>query len=455
MTWNGRSVAHLLLRCFLAVPAPVFKVCNSIAFVLLSVLIYLNIYRQKKWSPFVMLLSQLGLWFFAVDFSQTILWETGACNYLWTSVLILGFMTLERHFVHTGTKSGACGILISILLLLYGIVAGWCSENTSGACLIFLFILLVHTILREMGRDLSFGTSLKKVPLCLYTGLIGNAAGFYLMVSAPGNRIRAQYRTELHSGIVGMVSRFIKLTDYVKEYFLTLLIILAGTFVASVLFEKVREMRADEQAALHGRIPKAQQMSDRQWIYSMRYRITYFILFVLTVYALLLTTTPQPRAVFGAGIFLLIACIQGVESILHDEIRLGRYPLLRILCYTACAGGCIIWLFDVMDGGTNLLRIWRDENERIAYIEQQKAAGEDEITVAQLHQDFKTRFSAAYLMDMTNDPDYWINVGYEQYYGVSAITAIQYDDWAVMTGKETKEEAESSKAIYEQEEAQE
>lgn len=451
MTWNGRSVAHLLLRCFLALPMPVFKVCNSIVFILLSVLIYLNIYRQKKWSPFVMLLSQLGLWFCAVDFSQTVLWETGACNYLWTTTLILGFMTIERHQVHCGGYKGMRGVAMAAFMLLYGIVAGWCSENTSGACLVFLFILLLNVILRGIGAGKSFGKSLRKAPAALYAGIVGNAAGLFIMVSAPGNKIRASYRTELHSGIVGMVSRFVKLSDYVKEYFLVLLIILAGTMIASVLLEKVRESRADEKAALRGRIPKAEQMSPRQWIYSMRYRVTYFFLFLLTVYALLATTTPQPRAVFGAGIFLLIACIQGIESVLNGEIRLGRYPLLRILCYTVCAGGCIVWFFDVMDGGTNLLRIWRDENERIAYIEQQKAAGEDEITVAQLHQDFKTRFSAAYLMDLTDDPDYWINVGYEQYYGVSSITAIPYDDWAVMTGKETEEEAAASKAVYEKE----
>ena len=46
MSWNGRSVAHLLLRIFLSLPSIVFKICNSIVFTWLSILIYLNISKR-------------------------------------------------------------------------------------------------------------------------------------------------------------------------------------------------------------------------------------------------------------------------------------------------------------------------------------------------------------------------------------------------------------------------
>ena len=67
MTWIGRSVAHLILRISLRLPLILFKTANSIVFVLLSFLIYLQIPHRKKYDPIVFLLIQLSLWLFTVD----------------------------------------------------------------------------------------------------------------------------------------------------------------------------------------------------------------------------------------------------------------------------------------------------------------------------------------------------------------------------------------------------
>ena len=39
-------------------------------------------------------------------------------------------------------------------------------------------------------------------------------------------------------------------------------------------------------------------------------------------------------------------------------------------------------------------------------------------------------------MEMTEDPGYWINIYYEQYYGVASISAIDYDEWEDLIGAE-------------------
>ncbi|MBO5565468.1 MAG: hypothetical protein J5935_07635, partial [Lachnospiraceae bacterium] len=96
MTWNGRSVVHLLLRISLAGPQVLFRICNAIMFLCLSVCMYLQIRRREKYDVPVMLLVQLGLWFFTVDPAQTLLWQTGAVNYLWGTTIILLFMTALR-----------------------------------------------------------------------------------------------------------------------------------------------------------------------------------------------------------------------------------------------------------------------------------------------------------------------------------------------------------------------
>ena len=81
MTWSGRSVSHLLLRCFLRMDKMVFNVANSVVFVLLTLLIYWNVEHKKRYDTPIYILINLLLWIFGVVFRQTVLWETGAFNY--------------------------------------------------------------------------------------------------------------------------------------------------------------------------------------------------------------------------------------------------------------------------------------------------------------------------------------------------------------------------------------
>ena len=152
MTWIGRSVAHLILRISLRLPLILFKTANSIVFVLLSFLIYLQIPHRKKYDPIVFLLIQLSLWLFTVDFRQTVLWQTGACNYLWTTTIILAMMTTMpsfRRVIGAPQRKGWRGLLLLILLFVFGVVAGWCSENTSGACLVYILLLVIDSRVNE------------------------------------------------------------------------------------------------------------------------------------------------------------------------------------------------------------------------------------------------------------------------------------------------------------------
>ena len=122
MTWIGRSVAHLILRISLRLPLILFKTANSIVFVLLSFLIYLQISHRKKYDPIVFLLIQLSLWLFTVDFRQTVLWQTGACNYLWTTTIILAMMTTMHSFrrvIGAPQRKGWRGLLFLILPFVF------------------------------------------------------------------------------------------------------------------------------------------------------------------------------------------------------------------------------------------------------------------------------------------------------------------------------------------------
>lgn len=505
MTWNGRSVVHLLLRCFLSLPPLVFKLCNSLVFVALTLLVYVNIRGRKHWSPVLYLGAVLMLWFTGVDFAQTVLWETGACNYLWGTTIILGFMTLVRHIACGGgdrrgeetedaagpprggktpaaqagsglhgiqggnpaaeadsglrdiaggkpaakeAGSGLHGIpggnpaakaLGVVFLFLFGVLAGWCNENTSGGALLFVLILLGREARSGRPSAEEDAADRKKRLSYLIAAALGNAFGLYMMVSAPGNALRAQYRTEEHSGLFGMLSRFQKVTLRVEKYFFFLLVLLIITIVISVLQHRERE------AAPTGKASRSAVLSG-----VLSARLFFAFLFLATAYALILTAQTQPRAFFGAGVFLIIACLQGLEDIVRDEKlaeaqRPGRHDGgfgVRAAVWSLLAAAALFFCLMYLDNGANMARVWRDSRERISYILEQKAAGaEGVIRVGQLHADFKNKFTAAYEGDLTEDPGYWTNVAMADYFQVDGLSAVSYDDWAVSVGRETPEEA--------------
>ena len=409
MTWSGRSVVHIILRIFLSLPGIIFKAANSAAFMLLSVLIFPNVRTNVRTSDgqgemislsgwrgwFFFLLVQLGLWLFAVDFEQSVLWETGACNYLWGTTIILLFMTLSEKL------RGSAGIPGAILLFVLGIAAGWCNENTSGGSFLFLLILLIEGRIRK-----------EKLTATLPAALLGNDIGLFMMVRAPGNAVRAAFKEEIHSELYGMIARFQKLTLNMREYFLPLLVILAVRVILYCL--------------------QSRRKTVSEILYGLRRVILFTFLFFATCYALILTVSAQPRAMSGAGIFLLIAVLQAVMLCLDAEEAEDSSILARALCFGGAAALTISMFFTVLECGAHNARISRDIRERIRYIEEKKAQGEDDITVAQVHTDFYNPYSVAEDMELSEDPAYWANVSYEEYFGVSSIRAIPYDDWRVI-----------------------
>ena len=48
--------------------------------------------------------------------------------------------------------------------------------------------------------------------------------------------------------------------------------------------------------------------------------------------------------------------------------------------------------------------------------------------------DFETPYSAAYKMDMEDDPAYWVNNAYELYFDVESIRALPREEWEELTG---------------------
>ena len=233
------------------------------------------------------------------------------------------------------------------------------------------------------------------------------------MISAPGVRSRSQVMSEGdYTGLVGLLSRIYKITISIRELFFVVLVITVIVVVLLVLQKKLSSFQLirNHETAL------------------------FLVAAAATCYALAIAPTPANRAYFGAGVFLFIACIQGIVDVKEEELtlRAAKYSLVSVLCLWLC--------FTYLDNLVNLARICREENERIAMIRADKADpnGDGIVVVPKLREAFENPYSNMHISDLEDDKDYWINHFYEMYYDVGNITAIPREEWDELYGEESE-----------------
>lgn len=387
MTWNGRVIPQFIMHCFLLLPKWIFNIANSLCFIFFTLLIYWNIRNRKEYDFAIYALVNLLIWQFGVSFSETILWLSGACNYLWAMTIILGFVTYFRYKTEHSDTIKHPGLL-TMGLLVFGIMAGWCNENTSGGgLLLVLFYISVYYIKN------------KNLKPWMITGSLGMCIGLFFMVIAPGNAVRSAERLEQenHTGLLGMIGRFLKINIAIETYLFPLL---AGIIILTVYF------------LLRGR--KIQEFIEVYVFVAVSFA---------TSFVLILTTPPMDRAYFGAGIFMTIAFLQMVANIPKEDVYLTALKYSGILVFT------IFMYFSYCENGANLMRIYREVDERHEYIQEQLAQGNREIVVPQLRPEFENKYSYMYKTDIIKDPNGHGNKVYRIYYDLKSITGIPREEW--------------------------
>lgn len=396
---NCRFIDQLLMRTFLWLGSKNYaNIINSLVFTLLGLLIYKNAGTKKKYDIGVIILVFLVLWYCAVDFGDTILWIAGASSYLYGITWILGFITLYRSMLNKASFKHP--VLCNIALFLLGIAAGMSNENTSGGCFLIIFMFTLNKILNNKKHGISFKDSIKHYML---TGHIAVLAGLCLLVSGPGSGSRKEVVDQgNYSGIVGILSHIYKITLDLHEVLLPLLIMLIAALVILVIqkrFKSFYEVRNDAG-------------------------IVFLLSAVITIYVMAVIEPTTHRVYFGASIFMITAFIHFVEEIKYDEsiYRVMRFLLISLLC---------LWFFfTYLDNLVNLARIYREENERTELLLRAKEEGHSQdIVIPQYRPDWDNRYTTAYRNDMERDPGYWINVFYEEYYGINGIYAVPREEW--------------------------
>lgn len=197
--WGGRTVAHTVLQFILLyLREPVADALNVALIVLLAWM--MNVMAGEKRFAFLTLMVG-ALHGLNANWKMSMYWQTGACNYLYTTVFIFAFLYLYLRQLDDGAKEASSGgkrkelkeaerrkteylkreIPVNYVLTpLLGLLAGWTNENM-GPVAWLLSLAVILMLLREK----------RTVRPWMWIGNICCLAGSALMILAPGNSVRS------------------------------------------------------------------------------------------------------------------------------------------------------------------------------------------------------------------------------------------------------------------------
>ena len=176
-TWDGRTIAESLVQLFL-IPdkKKAFDVANT-AVVMSQIAICAGLSRNRKTRRLAAHKKALalvaGFWACAPHLAASCLWLTGSMNYLWMGVLQSAFVLQYSRKYHDPSYRIPVGAAA-----LLGLLAGWTTETGAGAALMLSAMEIIYA-----------GTK-KEIEGWMAAGFCGCMAGVFLLMLAPGNRVK-------------------------------------------------------------------------------------------------------------------------------------------------------------------------------------------------------------------------------------------------------------------------
>jgi hypothetical protein len=391
MYWNARVVGQFILRLSLVGDKHIFNIANSAVFVVMIYLIQINILpcqkeKHLRQNPFVFLLVLAFTWRYAVYFAYTILWLSGACNFLWTTTIILGFITIcRRKLASPYQPTTKIKVAVSCLwLFVFGVVAGWCSENTSGA----MIILLLMLSFLELRVDKTVSKTKITIMPHLIAAYSGALTGFLFLILSPGVRVRMEGDLT-RAGVSRYVLRLNQLLLATKECLFELLCIVVIVVVLLLIF------KANKKPILTQCFP-------------------FLLAGIVSCLAMLLTPHADfTRAYFGAGIFLIIACLRAMILLFFreewdNENANSNDSMEKLFVAARYITVILLWLWLLFDYPTNfvtLFRIWQEDKRNVAIINEAKEKGLDTAVIISANPEYVTRYTIYPEHSLGSKPD--------------------------------------------------
>ena len=397
-TWSGRIVNHSLAQFFLWKGKTVFNVCNA----LVSTFLVAEIYwcAQKgvvtvKAKPGLLCGIFLALWAFTPKFGDIFLWLDGACNYLWATALLIGFLLPYVRKFYSYSENMQVGVMFNFLILFLGLVAGCTNENT--VCWIIPIILFFIFKLWKCGRTESW----------LYFGVAGLMAGYALLLFAPGNMARLLAENNSYNWLSW---------ERVKGNAALLFLILVYYQIIPWCFN-LRSL-----CCLTGRIEDNTELTKELLLVKIMCTASFSMTFIM-----LISPNFPPRSAFPGTVFLIIAsCIlfRIEEEYLIIFINTSAKKLLLTV-------GIIYFVITAASTFYGSYYNFNQINELVSFVKSSDCPKNDVIEVNSLRpiEDSIYKASCFHIMttEMSENTNDWRNVAFSRYYGIKGIRMIKQE----------------------------
>lgn len=294
--WGGRTVAHTIAQTILLYLSPAVADVLNVAVTVLLAWMISAVAGEKRLAYVTLMVGFLhGL---NADWKMSMYWQTGACNYLYTTVIILGFLWMYlRILEHEPSKE--CPWLILPVSIL-GLLCGWTNENMGPA--IWVLTVFIMFVMKCENR---------KIRLWMISGSLFCAIGSALMILAPGNSVRSAQVAETEYGTLWQI--FLRMYSVCKgawDYLFPVIVVTAAVVVVNVYILGNRLCKKDSMLLLGA---------------------------LLSWGAMVLSPHYPDRAAFGTMCLLLCVIVSQAAAILRTKDTRA--------CRIAMAGvGVFIWL---------------------------------------------------------------------------------------------------------------
>ncbi len=175
--WNARMTSIIFEIFAMQIPKGLFNILNSVIYVLVGFLFNVLVSgKQAFLKPVRLALTFLLMWFFIPGMGSTILWVSGAANYLWPSLVILLFFLPFRFDIAVSNN------WISLGLFILGLLTGLTNEvGGSTAVLLALLFMVVNYKRWPSGRVLTQAA-----------GVFGAGIGFVVQLTLSSGSAKTQ-----------------------------------------------------------------------------------------------------------------------------------------------------------------------------------------------------------------------------------------------------------------------
>lgn len=380
--WGGRITAHTLVQLILIFNKNIFNIVNSLFFVGLAVLIYMHCNVNKKINITLLIGIILSLFFFIPQFGLTVLWVSGAGNYLWCAFIILLFLLPYRVYVENN-KNQKKSIFKFIYMILLGIIAGWTNENTGGAMILLIMLFILYYKLHNI-----------KIPKWAVGGFISSAIGFMFLILAPGNNARKGH----------MIKKTVNLIDNILNVLGTTSTLCGGLVILLIVFLLLLSLTN-----------KDKKIISKQLILSGMYLICALAGIIVMI------VSPQiaGRVWFGPITFIIISTFN-----LYPYINRDKYKLKIIISIFLIIFG-LKFIQDYKVAYNDITKTFNSINYQISTIIDEKEKGNLDIQVKSIEKP-KSKYNAFLgTRYLSSNKDSWLNQWMAKYYDINSIEGVK------------------------------